>query len=121
MIVGSKMCFSCDVAFIKPLVFLENADCQICSVKASGVKRFDCDHALCFTCFKKAHYGDPPPKPAFPYHKEIEMEFMENEWDERWNSDPLIKKYQDDYSAWVEKLHANFKECDPMRTCAECK
>jgi hypothetical protein len=122
MVLGSELCFSCDVAFIKPLVFLEKADCQICSVKQMGaVKRFECHHALCLTCFKKAHYGDPPEKPVFPYDKEIEMDFLENEWDERWNNDLLIKKYQADYSAWVEKLHVNFNECDPMRECKVCK
>jgi len=121
MITGGNLCFSCDVAFVKPLIFLEKAGCQICSVKQVGaIKRFECDHALCFKCFKKAHYGDPPPKPVFPYDKEIEMDFMENEWDERWNNDPLIKKYQADTLAWVEKLYENFRECDPMRICKEC-
>jgi hypothetical protein len=122
MITGGNMCFSCDVAFVKPLVFLENTNCQVCSVEATtAVKRFECNHALCLTCFKKAHYGDPPPRPAFPYEKNLELEYLENEWDPKWSQDPLIKKYHFDYSAWVEKLHTNFKECDPMRSCAECK
>jgi hypothetical protein len=122
MIQGSLLCFSCDIAFGKPLTFLHKADCQICSSqKVDAIKRLNCDHALCLTCFKKAHYGEPPVKPVFPYEKKIELEYLENEWDPRWNNDPLIKKYQADYSAWVEKLHANFKECDPMRTCAVCK
>ena len=121
MIVGSELCFSCDVAFIKPLVFLENVECQICSTKGPAVKRFECHHALCLTCFKKAHYGDPPEKPTFPYEKGVELEYLENQWDTKWLDDPLIVKYNNDYHAWVEKLHTNFKECDPMRSCAECK
>jgi hypothetical protein len=32
----------------------------------------------------------------------------------------LIVKYNADYNSWVEKLHANFNECDPMRICKEC-
>jgi len=122
MITGGILCFSCDVTFAKPQTFLENVECQIClSKQVQGVKRDTCHHAVCLTCFKKAHYGDPPPRPVFPYEKEIEMDFMENEWDERWFEDPLIRKYQNEHQAWVEKLYANFKECDPMRTCAECK
>ncbi len=122
MVVGSKLCFSCEVAFARPLVFVENVNCQICSTKApKGVKRLGCDHSICFTCFKKAHYGDPPEKPAFPYEKSVEYDYMETEWDPKWAEDPLIKKYQIDYLAWVETLYNNFKECDPMRTCSECK
>lgn len=122
MITGGTLCFSCDVTFIKPHTFLENIDCQICPArKVQGVKRFTCDHVICLGCFKKAHYGDPPEKPKFPYDKEIEVEYLENEWDEKWIHYPLINKYHRDYQAWVEKLHANFKECDPMRICLECK
>ena len=122
MVLGSELCFSCDVTFQKPHKFLENIDCQICPArKVQGVKRITCDHALCFTCFKKAYYGDPPAKPEFPYDKQIETEYLENQWEPKWNDDPLITKYNTDYNQWVDKLYENFKECDPMRTCTECK
>lgn len=122
MVLGSDLCFSCDVTFAKPLTFLENIDCQICPAKqVQGVKRDTCHHTICIICFKKAHYGDPPPKPVFPYEKEIEMDFLENEWDSRWFEDPLIRKYQTEHEAWVDTLYENFKECDPMRICTECK
>jgi hypothetical protein len=121
MMVGSELCFSCDITFVKPHIFLENIDCQICPVKqVQGVKRFTCDHAVCLRCFKKAHYGDPPPKPKFPYENEVELEYMENIWDARWLDDPLIVKYNSDYQCWIEKLHTNFRECDPIRVCKEC-
>lgn len=122
MVLGSKLCFKCDVVFARPLVFLENVNCQVCcTTAAKGVKRLSCDHSICFTCFRKAHYGDPSEKPVFPYEKKIEFDYMENEWDSKWAEDPLIKKYQIDYLAWVEILYNNFKECDPMRICTECK
>ena len=121
MVLGLDLCFSCDVTFAKPHTFLENIDCQICPArKVQGVKRFTCDHTVCLTCFKKAHYGEPPPKPKFPYDNEIELEYLENQWDEKWLDYPLIIKYNADYHAWVEKLYENFRECDPMSICKEC-
>jgi len=122
MVLGSELCFSCDVAFGKTLTFLEKADCQIClSRDIQSVKRLKCDHALCFTCFKKAHYGDPPKQPVFPYTKEVEYEYLDDKWGTKWNEDPLIKQYDTDYITWVEKLYDNFKVCDPMRECKVCK
>jgi hypothetical protein len=121
MVLGSELCFCCDVTFGKRLVFLEKTDCQIClSRDIQAVKRLKCDHAVCLTCFKKAHYGDPPEKPLFPYDKEIEDEYLENQWDIKWLDDPLVIKYNNEYHDWVEKLHANFMECDPMRECKVC-
>lgn len=121
MVLGSELCFCCDVTFGKILSILDKAECQHClSRDIQCVKRFECNHALCFRCFKKAHYGDPPKQPVFPYTKEVEYEYQNNKWDRAWNEDPLIKQYEYDYNNWVEKLYENFKECDPMRTCKEC-
>ena len=121
MVVGSDLCFSCDVTFAKKLTFLEKTDCQICPSKdTQGVKRLNCDHSLCLTCFKRAHYGDPPTQPSFPYGKDIEMDYTENRWDTKWLDDPLIRQYEVEYEGWVDKLYENFKECDPLRECKVC-
>lgn len=121
MIKGSELCFSCDIAFGKTLTILEKTDCQICKTRdIHAIKRLECEHALCFTCFKKAHYADPPKQPVFPYAKEIEYEYLDNKWDTKWNDDPLIKQYEAEYDSWVEKLYENFKICDPMRECKVC-
>lgn len=122
MVTGGNLCFTCDIAFRKTLTILEKVNCPLCLEKqVQGVQRLDCEHYLCISCFKKAHFGSfVEPRPTFPYPNQIELDIADILWDPEWKKDLLLLKYAKDTEEWETRLYAAFLKDEQMRECDEC-
>lgn len=122
MVTGGDLCLTCDIAFGKTLVLIEKVDCPLCLQNGvKGVQRLECEHSLCLSCFKKAHFGSfTEPRPAFPYPNRIDLDFTDRLWDPEWKKDPLLLKYAKDTEEWETRLYEAFNHDEQMRVCSNC-
>lgn len=91
------LCMNCAI-MLWPLVFANNVECPICLETIEGVQQANCEHFVCIDCFRRCQYGDESRQgePPFPYPKEIEEKYGNEEelgeevdWEviEKWNAD----------------------------------
>ena len=114
------LCFGCDIRFAKPLNILSDTLCSVCRKNGPGVKRINCEHIMCLSCFKHAYYGEDVERPVFPYSKKVEIEYLENKCENKWANDILIIKYEAEYETWIHILEEVFRKNEVLRKCKEC-
>jgi hypothetical protein len=115
-------CLKCDMAFGKVLTFsTEDEECPVCLETKPTVKLLNCDHTMCFSCFKRCWDGPPePPQPPFPY-PEFEDEFEEDVMNHPLNFDPRVIKWYRDMDAWEQRRSAAYEMERSNRQCPLCR
>lgn len=114
------LCDDCSATFGMKLQFIANPPskqlCQICqNYDSLYVLYKHCKHYACRNCFSYSFYGsvyeyyDVENEPNFPYPKEIEEEYYDDQDDPKWRKDILIQKYLQDWNKWDENRE-NYRE-----------
>ena len=116
------LCSNCYWMFHEVLTFGTSVDCPVClEVTGPSVKYQSCNHFVCTNCFKRMMYGveDLENEPKFPYSSEIEEEYenCENDNDPRWELDPNIIRWNEEWNAWddARRPPENLKNCPVCR------
>ena len=128
---GRFLCIPCETTFGKLsqnnsngiLKFAENIRCLQCNKYEKVVSYPSCgQHYLCLDCFDYNWYSHIKlPSIMFPYNKEIENEYRNNPYDEKWNNYCLIQDYNKQVDSWVNLKQEIIKKCIPLRKCPICK
>jgi hypothetical protein len=115
-------CLQCDTAFGRVLTFsTEDAECPVCLETKPTVKLLNCEHMMCFSCFKRCWDGPPePPQPAFPY-PELEDEFDEYPTSHPLIFDPRVIQWHRDMDAWEKRRNTAYERERSLRQCPLCR
>lgn len=104
------LCDNCSSTFGMKLQFFSNQTCLICQEKNTTCIQYKhCKHYSCMNCFSYSFYGtgyefyDIENEPKFPYPKEIEEEYYDDEDNPKLINDKLLQKYLQDWNEWDER------------------
>lgn len=117
-----KLCYGCDIVFGKELALVSSVECPVCLETKTGVIQPKCNHVTCLECFKRMRHGDEDldNEPKFPYSSEIEEEYdnRDDDDDPRWELDPNIIRWRDEWNAWDDTRQpgANLRICPMCRS-----
>jgi hypothetical protein len=102
------------------LEITDNVECPICLEMKRGISHPNCNHTTCIPCFKRCYYGDYSGEPSFPY-PDIEDEYDDDIENIKWEIDyPLIKKYNEEYNKWEERMQ-HLEETNNLDKCPLCR
>jgi hypothetical protein len=102
----------------------DNLECPICLENKLCISQARCDHSLCINCFKRCYYGDESREgePIFPYDKNIEDEYEEDQDNPKWDIDyPLIKIYNEEFNKWDDERIEKYDSEEYLRKCPLCR
>lgn len=120
----NNKCVDCNIMFGQwcggkgNLTFFANLDkCCIClGENKVGVSQPKCRHTICLDCFKKCYFTNVDiDEPVFPYGIDEDPD------DVKWDNDPLVIKYRDDYDIWEDEQDKLYKEQEELKRCPLCK
>lgn len=116
------LCVGCDVVYGKELELVDEVECPVCLETGPGVVQPRCTHVTCLECFKRMRHGDEDldNEPKFPYSSKIEEEYdnRSDDDDPRWELDPNIIRWRDEWNAWDDARQpgANLLICPMCRS-----
>lgn len=128
-----NLCYGCDLTFgtwqggSGILQRLENIECPVClDDDQVGVRLPKCEHVLCTKCFKKCFMigwdDDRTDEPPFPYPSDIEKQYEDDQDNEKWENDELIKKYNTEWNRWDDERQAKVDELyEKLSKCPMCR
>jgi hypothetical protein len=121
------LCINCDVFWgawrggKKSLGEFPDTECPVCLEITTCVSQPKCNHHICPDCFKKCWFPSEPPQPKFPYPQDQEDEYDNNPDAEKWQDDPLIKKYHTDFRNWEISCEIRYDSNKNLRLCPICR
>jgi hypothetical protein len=114
------LCDDCSSTFGMELLFVTKEDCNVCQEKNTTCVQYKhCSHHGCLNCISYSFYGtgyeffDVENEPKFPYQKETEEEYYDDQENKKWEEFPLIQKYLKEWNKWDERrenMKAKFLE-----------
>lgn len=88
-----------------------------------GVNLPNCEHSICISCFKRCFKGDQDKEnePSFPYSKELEEQYHENQENPLFANDPLIIEYNRKWNEWDDRNVEKYEQEENLRKCPLCR
>jgi hypothetical protein len=99
---------------------MNKIECPICYEEKVGIQLFNCKHAVCIDCFKRAWYGSKAKYPPFPFPL-LEEEYYDNPVDDEWELYPEIRNWEIECDQADADTQVQYENEEYLRKCPYCR